>query len=286
MEILPKSLVFIDACDLCLCDHSYKMKNRIALKFQILRTQGKKAFISFLTAGDPSLKVTEELVLAFEQAGVDIVELGVPFSDPLADGPTIQASSQRALQNGITLLKILKTVQNIRRSSQIPIVIMTYYNPVFHFGEEKFAVCARASGADGVIIPDLPPEEAEGFIKAARRQNLSTVFFLSPTTTPPRMKKIIAASTGFIYYVSLTGVTGSRRALSADLLKNIKLAKALTDKPICVGFGISTFSQVREISKIADGVIVGSAIVQEIAKNFEKKDLIKKIARFVRSLVV
>ena len=258
--------------------------NRINLKFQTLRSQGKKAFIAFLTAGDPSLNVTAELVLAFEQAGVDIVELGIPFSDPLADGPTIQASYQRALRKGVTVDAILKTVQNIRRHSQIPIALMSSYNPIFHFGEEKFVACAKLSGVDGLIIPDLPPEEARSLISAARRENVSTVFFISPTTTVSRMKKIIAVSTGFVYYISLTGVTGSRRDLPLDLVKKITAAKKMTDKPLCVGFGISTPAQVKEISGISDGVIVGSAIVQEIARNAGRKDLVKNAVRFVKYL--
>ena len=258
--------------------------NRINFKFQTLRKQGKKAFIAFLTAGDPSLKTTEELALAFENSGVDIVEIGVPFSDPLADGPTIQASYQRALKNKVALVKVLETVKKIRRSTGIPIALMSSYNPIFHFGEEKFVACAREAGADGVIIPDLPPEEAHKLIKAARRMDFSTVFFISPTTTPNRAQKIIAASTGFIYYVSVTGVTGSRKDISQDLKKNILAAKRLTSKPICAGFGISTPQQVREVSAIADGVIVGSAIVQAIAKNSGKKDLVKNVAGFVKRL--
>lgn len=260
------------------------MENRIEQKFQQLKKARQKAFIAFITAGDPSLKVTENLVLAFEKSGVDIVELGVPFSDPLADGPTIQAASQRALKNGVTLAKIFNLVKNIRRKSQLPIALMTYYNPVFHFGESKFIAKAKEAGVDGVIIPDLPPEEAGNLIKAARQKNVSTVFFLSPTTTPKRVKKILTVSSGFIYYVSLTGVTGARQSLPADIMKHVRSAKSLTRKPICVGFGISTGQQVRALSKAADGVIVGSAIVNEIAKHGGKKDLVKKVARFVFNL--
>ncbi len=258
--------------------------NRINLKFQNLRKQGKKAFIAFITAGDPSLKTTQELVLAFEKNGVDILEIGMPFSDPLADGPTIQKSYQRSLKNHTTLAAILKTVQNIRASSQIPIALMTSYNPIFYFGEEKFVARAKEAGIDGVIIPDLPPEEAQKLIKSARRIGFSTVFFISPTTTQHRAKKIIAASTGFIYYVSLTGVTGSRKNISQDFKKNILAAKRLTNKPVCAGFGISTPSQVQEICAIADGVIVGSAIVQKIAENIGRKKLIENVSSFVKKL--
>ena len=258
--------------------------NRIDQKFKELRQQNKKAFIAFITAGDPSLKATEDLVLSFENSGVDIVELGVPFSDPLADGPTIQASSQRALKNHVTLNKILSVVSRIRKKSQMPIALMTYYNPVFHFGEAAFARKAKESGVDGVIIPDLPPEEAGVLIQAARKNNLAAIFFLSPTTTKKRMKTIIRAASGFLYYVSLTGVTGARQMLPRHIARDVKMAKHFTNKPICVGFGVSTVAQVKSIGRVADGVIVGSAIVNEIAKNKHKKTLIKDVSRFVSKL--
>lgn len=258
--------------------------NRIDQKFIELRNQKKKAFIAFITAGDPNLRVTEELVLAFEQSGVDIVELGVPFSDPMADGPTIQASSERALKKHVNLHQILTTVQKIRQKSQIPIALMTYYNPIFHFGEERFMeYCARV-GVDGVIIPDLPPEEAKSLMTFAKRKKISTVFFLAPTTRAHRMKKIINAATGFIYYVSLTGVTGAKKEISSSVLKHIALAKKMTKKPICVGFGVSTAEQVKIFGRVADGVIVGSAIVCEIYKNAGKRDLVDRVAKFVKTL--
>lgn len=258
--------------------------NRIDQKFKKLHAHKKKAFIAFITAGDPDLKTTEQLVLAFEGAGVDIVELGVPFSDPLADGPTIQAASQRALKRHVNLEGILAAVKRIRQKSQIPVALMTYYNPVFHYGEERFAREARACGVDGLIVPDLPPEEGHGLIRAARQNGLATVFFLAPTTTPRRMKHIVNASTGFIYYVSLTGVTGARQELPASLTQQVRLAKRMTRKPICVGFGVSTPAQVRMVAKTADGVIVGSAIVNAIDKNKGKKQLVANVARFVREL--
>ncbi len=258
--------------------------NRIDLKFKELRVRRKKAFIAFVTAGDPSLKATHDLVLAFERSGVDIVELGVPFSDPLADGPTIQAASQRSLRNGTTLKKILKTVSDIRKKSQIPIVFMTYFNPVFRFGEAKFVAAAKKAGVDGVIVPDLPPEEAGVLIKAARKNNFASIFLLSPTTAPARLKTVTKASSGFIYYVSLTGVTGARRALSSSIVQNVKAAKRQTTMPVCVGFGVSTAAQVKAVAKIADGVIVGSAIVGEVFKNAGKKDLVKNVSRFVSNL--
>jgi tryptophan synthase alpha chain len=259
--------------------------NRLDQTFKQLKAQRKKAFIAFITAGDPNLATTEKLVLSFEQAGVDVIELGVPFSDPLADGPTIQAASQRALKHHVTLDKILGLVKRIRVKSQIPIALMTYYNPVFHYGEEKFVVRAVKAGVDGLIIPDLPPEEAAGLIKISRKHNCATVFFLSPTTTKERMTKIVQASTGFIYYVSLTGVTGARTSLPSSAIQNVRQAKKLTGKPICVGFGVSTPAQVKSMSRIADGVIVGSAIIKEIEKNHGKAKLISNVTQFVRTLV-
>jgi len=258
--------------------------NRIDQKFIDLKRKKKKAFIAFITAGDPNLKITEELVFAFERSGVDIVELGVPFSDPLADGPIIQASSQRSLQKGTNLNKIFNTVKRIRQQSQIPIALMTYYNPIFCYGEDKFIRDARKCGVDGVIIPDLPPEEANGIMASAKMYRLATIFFLAPTTTRQRMKKIIKTATGFIYYISLTGVTGLRKGFSNKNAANIRSAKRITKKPICVGFGISTPAQVRSVAKIADGIIVGSAIVKQIEKNQGRASLVKNVSRFVRRL--
>jgi tryptophan synthase alpha chain len=259
--------------------------NRISQKFSQLRKNKQKAFIAYITAGDPNLSTTEQLVYAFEEAGVDIIELGVPFSDPMADGPTIQAASERALKHRVSLTNILDMVARIRKRSQIPIALMTYYNPVFRFGDEKFTRTARESGVDGVIIPDLPPEEAGSLRLAAERHDIATIFFMAPTTTNERLKKTVKAATGFIYYVSLTGVTGARVELSKSIAGDIKRAKKLTDKPVCVGFGIATADHVRSVGKLADGVIVGSAIVKEIEKNSSKKDLVKNVAGFVKTLV-
>ncbi len=258
--------------------------NRIDQKFKELRDRKKKAFIAFITAGDPNLKTTEELVLAFEGAGVDIIELGVPFSDPLADGPTIQASSQRALKNHVNIDDILNLVRRIRYQSSIPIALMTYYNPVFHYGEKRLTQKAKTCGVDGLIVPDLPLEEAQGWIRLARQNHLATILFLAPTTKPLRMRRIVNAATGFVYYVSLTGVTGARRQLSNTIEECVFLAKRLTNKPICVGFGVSTPPQIKAVSRFADGVIIGSAIVNAIAQNQGKKQLVKKVTRFVRGL--
>ena len=260
------------------------MMNRIDLKFNELRQAKKKAFIAYITAGDPDLKRTIELVPALEKAGADIVELGVPFSDPLADGPVIQNASFRALQKGVTPLKILDAVRKIRKVSSVPIALMTYYNPVFHFGEEKFVRAAKAAGVDGLIVPDLPIEEAGALRLVAQLEDMATVFFLSPTTTRERMPAVVRAATGFIYYLSVTGVTGARQKTPSDIAGNIRKIRRLTNKPVCVGFGISTPEQVRAVARVADGVIVGSAIVKEVAKNADRADMVKRVARFVRNL--
>jgi len=259
--------------------------NRIDKKFQDLKTQKRKAFIAFITAGDPDLKTTEDLVVAFESAGVDIIEIGVPFSDPLADGPTIQASFFRALQKGTTVKKIFETVHNIRQRTSIPIAFMTSYNPILRFGEEAFVKACAKAGVDGLIVPDLPPEEANNLRRVAQQYDISTIFFVAPTSTDERIKSNTKASSGFVYYVSLTGTTGTQKAVAQTVVKQVKHIKRFTDKPICVGFGISTPEQVKEIGRAADGVIVGSAIVKEIEAHRGQPDLVTKVTKYVRMLV-
>ena len=258
--------------------------NRIERKFKELKKLDKKAFIAFITAGYPNLNITEKLIYEFSKLGVDILELGVPFSDPLADGPIIQEASQTALEKKVHLIDILNLVKKSRKIIDIPICLMTYYNPIFCFGEEKFVKKAVDSGVDGVIIPDLPPDEGKSFIKLAKNSGLDVICFISPTTSKERMKYISAISKGFIYYVSLTGVTGPRQNLPQDLLNNLKTIKKITKKPVCVGFGVSTNFQVKQIYKIADGVIVGSAIVKKIKDSIGKPDLIKSVSRFISQL--
>ncbi len=259
--------------------------NRIDKKFKELKKQGKKAFIVFITAGYPDLNVTKKLIFEFARLGVDIIELGVPFSDPLADGPIIQEASEYSLKKKTNLTGIMNLVKEARKETDIPICLMTYYNPVFCFGEDKFIKEASACGVDAVIIPDLTPEEGRQFIKDANKIGLRVVCFLSPTSALKRIKFVSKIASGFIYYVSLTGVTGARSALPQDIKKNIKLIKAHTNKPVCVGFGVSTNSQVKELQSIADGVIVGSAIVKKIKDNIGKADLVKKVGNFVRELM-
>ena len=258
--------------------------NRIKRKFKELKKAGKKAFIVFITAGYPDLNTTRKLAVALEKEGVDILELGVPFSDPLADGAIIQEASQWALHKKVQLPDILKLVRNLRRYVNIPICLMTYYNPIFCFGERKFAQAAQKSGVDGVIIPDLPPEEAISLRKIAGKYGLDLISFISPTSTKERIAQISRVSRGFIYYVSLTGVTGARANLPKDIKQNLRLIKRYTAKPVCVGFGISTKKQVKEVSKFSDGVIIGSAIVKKIRDNLGRRDLVERVSVFVRSL--
>jgi tryptophan synthase alpha chain len=238
--------------------------SRIEKTFKRLKKLGKKAFIPYIMAGDPSLDKTKDIVFLFEECGADIIELGVPFSDPLADGPTIQRAAERALRNGVTLRKVISLVIDLRQKTRIPIVLMTYYNPVFKYRENDFIKDAKDAGVDGVIIPDLPPDEAKDFIKMSKNAGLSTVFLLAPTSTEDRIQKVIKASSGFIYYVSITGITGANLSLDGSMEVLISKIKKFTDTPIAVGFGISTPEEASAVAKISDGVIVGSAIVKRI----------------------
>jgi len=258
--------------------------NRITEKFRSLKSQQRKALIAFITAGYPNIESTVRLVPALEKAGADIIELGIPFSDPIADGPTIQDSSYQALRKNLTLKKIWAAVAKIRRISQVPIALMTYYNPIYHYGEKEFIRQSRLAGADGIIVPDLTLAEANSFRAHARSLGMATVFFVSPATPDQRIRRIADASSGFVYYISLTGVTGARARLPVDLVKKIKTVKRYSKKPVCVGFGISQPAQVRQIAKIADGVIVGSAIIKEIKRCQSKKDMVPRVAHFVNGL--
>ena len=261
------------------------MMNRIDAKFRELERLNDKALIIYLMAGDPDLASTERLVLELDRRGVDMVELGVPFSDPIADGPTIQAASQRALKKGASLGAILRLVERIRRKSDMPIALMTYYNPVFCYGAAGLIDRAARSGVDGIMIPDLPPEEAGDLIDASLKRDFKTIFFLSPTSPAARVKMIARESTGFIYYVSLTGVTGARRRLPREIARDVGAIKSVTDKPVAVGFGISTPAQAAAIAKAADGVIVGSAVVSLIEKNAASGSLIEKVGNFATKML-
>lgn len=259
-------------------------ENRIDRAFARLRAQGRKGLIPFLAAGDPSLEVTAALVREFEACGADLVEIGVPFSDPLADGVVNQRAYQRALHAGASLGRILDLVASIRRQSEIPLVLMSYVNPVHRFGLERFPAAAREAGVDGLILSDCPPEEMEGFLERLGRAGVHPVLLLAPTSPDRRISLISARSRGYIYYVSLRGVTGARDRLPADLEAGIRRIRALTKTPLAVGFGISTPSQASAVGALADAVIVGSAIVATIEASQGGKDLVPRVGKFVAEL--
>ncbi len=226
----------------------------------------RKALIAYLTAGDPSPAETPQLVAALERGGADLIELGVPFSDPIADGPVIQRGAERALKAGTNLAAVLEIARTIRKSSQIPLLLFTYLNPVMRYGVEKLARDAKAAGIDGCLFTDLSVEEAEPYVAAMRAADLDTVFLAAPTSTPERLKLVAKYSTGFIYLVSRTGVTGERDSLSSSVEPLVTAMRRFTSLPLAVGFGISTPEQAREVARIADAVVVGSAFVRLIGE--------------------
>jgi tryptophan synthase alpha chain len=235
---------------------------RIEARLAQRKTEGKPAFVAFLTAGDPSLDRTVSAALELAAAGVDVLELGVPFSDPLADGPVIQRSSERALARGVTLARVLETVVRIREKSELPLVLFSYLNPLLQRGVERALGDAARAGVDGVLVTDLPPEEAGEWIPAARAAGIDTIFLASPTSPDERLRRVAEASRGFVYAISRTGVTGERQALSEDARPLVERLRALTDVPVALGFGISTPEQVKQASAVADAVVVGSALVR------------------------
>lgn len=241
------------------------MASRIAETFRALKKQGRKAFIPYIMAGDPSLKKTASLIKLLERAGADIIELGVPFSDPLADGPVIQAAASRALQAGVTLKDVIKFVGEIRKTTSVPLVLMTYYNPVFRLGVERFARMAAGAGVDGLIIPDLPFDEAGEIKRHCRAHGLDSVFLAAPTSGANRLRRIAKASTGFIYFVSITGITGAKLVLPGAVKRSIRelAGYAGEKKAVAVGFGVATPEEAQAVARLADGVIVGSAIVRK-----------------------
>ncbi|MBI3615312.1 MAG: tryptophan synthase subunit alpha [Candidatus Omnitrophica bacterium] len=257
--------------------------NRIDSLFARLRRENGKALIAYLTVGFPSLRALPGIVDLLVGEGVDLIELGIPFSDPLADGPTIQAASQWALRQGVTVGKVFEAVRGLRRRHRdLPIGLMTYYNPVNRFGVKDFCrACAREQ-VDGVIIPDLPPEEANEFIRAARPAGLDTIFLAAPTSPISRLRQIARSSRGFIYYVSLTGVTGARASLPGQMQADVRSIKRMTRLPVCVGFGISGPAQVRQVVRAADGVIIGSALLNAIGRS--SKNSWKPVESFIRLL--
>ncbi len=256
---------------------------KINAMFKRLAARGEKALIPYITAGDPSLALSRELVLEMAGRGADLIELGIPFSDPLADGPTIQAACQRALKQEVNLPKILDLVRTLRQDTEIPLVLMGYYNPILAYGLDRLARDAAEAGVDGFIIPDLPGEEARDWHRAACDAGLAPIFLAAPTSGPARIRKIGSLTRGFLYYVSVTGITGARAGLPEDLKTALAEVRQLVTCPLAVGFGISTPEQVRDLAPLVDGVVVGSAIVQKIACRTDAA-MVKEIGDFIAEL--
>jgi tryptophan synthase alpha chain len=260
-------------------------RNNLDFKIKEAQRKKRKLFCVFLTLGYPSIAATERLILSSEKAGVDIIELGFPFSDPLADGPTIQYSSEQALKKNVTIRDAFALVRRLRKKgSKIPVVFFGYINPVLSYGAKVFARDAKAAGLDGLIIPDLPPEEEIEFQKSCRKEKLHFVQLVAPTTKDLRAKMLVGKSQGFVYYVSLRGVTGTRKVVPADLKAHLKKLKKMTSKPVLAGFGISTPEQASAISKMSDGVIVGSAVINHLKHGVPAAErFIEKMSRAVHS---
>jgi tryptophan synthase alpha chain len=258
--------------------------SRITRLFEVCSADKRKAFIAYLTAGDPGPAATVPLVLALERGGADLIELGVPFSDPIADGPVIQRASERALENGTTVSRILEMVRQIRKQSQIPLLLFSYLNPLMHYGFEALARDAAEAGIDGILLTDLSVEEAEAPVRRIREQSLDAVFLAAPTSSERRLELIGKHSSGFVYLVSRTGVTGEQSSLSEQAIPLIQRMRRHTSLPLAVGFGISTPEQVAEVAQFADGVVVGSAIVKTIEANLGSPDLPAHVEAFTRKM--
>jgi len=259
--------------------------NRIVERFARLKREGLKGFVVYIGAGDPNLDLTQRLALAFDQLGVDVLELGVPFSDPLADGLVNQLAAQRGLKSGATPPKILHAVAAIRQASQIPIVLYIYFNLIHRYGVERFIRDAAGAGVDGLLVLDLPPEESGNYEALMRQAGLCTIYLIAPTTPDDRVALIVKRGTGFIYYVSREGVTGMQTKVADTIARMTATIRAHTDLPIAVGFGISTPEQAHTVAASADAVVVGSAIVDQIARHGQAHDFIQRVSDFVKSLV-
>lgn len=258
--------------------------SNITSTFKALRERGEKALITFITAGDPDLATSERILHRLIEAGVDLIELGFPFSDPMADGPTIQLASERALKAGTTLRGVLDMVGRVRAHSNVPIVLMGYYNPVFCYGAEAFARDAAAAGVDGLLLVDLPIEEAEELHPMLKANGLDLITLLAPTTDAARSARLASAGEGFLYYVSMTGVTGTQKVDAAAVAGPVQELKAFSPIPVAVGFGISTAEDVRAVAGVADAVVVGSALVKLIAEKSGSSDLLDAVGAFAREL--
>jgi tryptophan synthase alpha chain len=260
--------------------------SRIREKFRELKRSGRRGFIPFITAGDPDLATTERLLIELVNAGADIIELGVPFSDPVADGEVIQRASERAVRNGVTVRDALTCARNARQHIDVPIVLFSYFNPLLQFGPEAFAPAARQAGIDAVLVTDLIPEEAELWTRTLIEHVLDPIFLVAPTTSDKRLTRIAQQARGFIYAVSRAGVTGERDEIARDAQELVERVRARSDLPVAVGFGISTTEQIREVWRFADAAVVGSAIVQEIERFSTEPDLVQRIGEFASSLAL
>lgn len=258
--------------------------SRIREQFEALQRAGQKGLIVYLTAGDPDPETTVRLMRELATSGVDVIELGVPFSDPIADGPIIQRAAERSLRRGTRLRDCLDMVAEVRRHSDIPLVLFSYFNPLLQFGLQRLAREMKAVGVDGVLVTDLVPEEAEEFRRLMRERGIETIFLVAPTSPDVRIAEIVRAASGFVYVVSRTGVTGTREQLSEAMRPTVQRVRRYTDLPIAVGFGISRPEHVRETWCYADAAVVGSAVVQEIERHLGQPDLVPRIGRFVRWL--
>jgi tryptophan synthase alpha chain len=257
---------------------------RIEKKFEDLRVKNEKALIVYLTAGDPSLAATKKLISGLEKAGVDILEIGVPFSDPTADGPVIQAASQRALKAGTTLEGVLKLVADVRQTSQIPIVLFGYFNPIFAYGVEKFAQAAQKAGVDGILVVDLPPEEAGELRMHTDVADIDFISLVAPTTGKDRLKTILRNAAGFLYYISITGVTGTAVPKIDDISREVGRIRQAVPIPVAVGFGISSAAQAKDIAAFSDGVVIGSKVVQMIHENSSSRNLVRIVANYAQGI--
>ena len=259
--------------------------NRIEAKFTRLRQEGRKAFIPFITAGDPDLETTLRLIIELERSGADCIELGVPFSDPMADGPVIQRASERALRGGVSSRDCINLVRRVREKSDLPILLFSYFNPLLALGQEDLGEQLASAGVDGVLVTDLVPEEAGQFIERMRAAEIDTVFLVAPTSTAERIKLVADASTGFIYAVSRAGVTGVRQSLSEAAARLVQMIRQFSDLPVAVGFGISTPEQVEEVWRTADAAVVGSRIVAEIESLADDPAMVEQVGLLARRLV-
>ena len=258
--------------------------NRIQDRFKELKSKRQKALVAFITAGDPDMETTERVFGVLEKNGADLVEIGVPFTDPLADGPVILQSALRSLDAGTTLEKILKLVSDIRQNSQLPIVLMSSYNPIFVYGDKRFIDDALKAGVDGAIIPDLPPEEGKELAAYAKEKEFNMIYLLAPTSTPKRVERVLEQSDGFIYYISLTGVTGVRSSLAEGIEEKVSKIKEKAELPVLIGFGISGQEQAKKAAEFSDGVIVGSELVKTIHENSDPQTCDEKVGALITEL--